>query len=875
MEKLVYMFEEGNAGLKNLLGGKGANLSEMINLGMPVPSGFTISTKACVDYYEKGEVLTDSLKEEILFALHKQERKSGKKLGDGKNPLLVSVRSGARVSMPGMMDTILNLGLNDKTVVALSNMSGNERFAHDCYRRFIQMFAEVALGVDGHHFEGIISGVKHKNNIKLDTELTTANLKEIITEYKAVVKEALGKEFPQDPIEQLFCAVKAVFASWENPRAVVYRKLNQIPSGWGTAVNIQEMVFGNLNEKSGTGVAFSRDPSTGENRIYGEFMFNAQGEDIVAGVRTPMPIEELKKYLPDIYEQFVNYAKRLENHYHDMQDMEFTVENGKLFLLQTRVGKRTASAALQIAVDLVSEGLKTKEEAILSLDARLLDTMLHRQFKTEALKNAKPVANGLPASPGAACGKVVLNSEEAKLLKEKKVKTLLVRLETSAKDIEGMTSAEGILTARGGMTSHAAVVARGLGVPCVVGCAGLIVHEKENYITLNGVRVNAGETISLDGATGNIYNEEITTDPAKISDNFARIMSWAKEIKKIGVRANADTPEDARVAVEFGAEGIGLVRTEHMFFKPDKILAIREMIVAKTLNEREKVLEKLLPMQMEDFIGIYKALNGLPCTIRLIDPPLHEFLPKEDADQKQLADIVGISRKELEEIIEDLSEFNPMMGHRGCRLAVTYPEIARMQTKAIILSALKVKQEFGIDVKPEIMIPLTCEEREYDYVKNEIVKSAKEILDKSDTKLHYTVGTMIEVPRAAIIADKLAERAEFFSFGTNDLTQMTFGFSRDDAGKFIPDYYTKKLLDFDPFVRVDERGVGELIKMTVSKAKQVNPNIKLGVCGEQGSNPESVEFFYKNGITYVSCSPYKIPMAILSGAIATLKNRPR
>ena len=873
MKKYVYSFSEGNASMRELLGGKGANLAEMKNLGMPVPSGFTISTEACTDYYDNGEKISDEIKSQIIEALKVQEKESGKKFGDETNPLLVSVRSGARVSMPGMMDTILNLGLNDKTVLVLAKNSNNERFAYDCYRRFIQMYGEVAMGVDGDRFERIIDKVKEQNNIKLDIELSVDALKQIISEYKITIKDALGYDFPQDPKEQLFGAVKAVFASWENPRAVVYRKLNQIPASWGTAVNIQEMVFGNLNEKSGTGVAFSRDPSSGEDKIYGEFMFNAQGEDIVAGVRTPLHIEELKNIMPEVYNQFVSYAKTLEKHYKDMQDMEFTVENGKLFLLQTRIGKRTAKAALQIAVDLVDEGLKTKEEALLSLDPRLLDTMLHQQFDDKELKKAKAVAQGLPASPGAACGKLVLNSDEAKLSKEKKVKTVLVRLETSAKDIEGMTSAEGILTARGGMTSHAAVVARGLGAPCVVGCEGLVVNEEEGYILLNGQRVNVDEKISVDGATGNVYIGEIKTVPAKISDNFAKVMDWAKEVKKIGVRANADTPQDTKTAVEFGAEGIGLVRTEHMFFKPNKILAIREMIVARNLAEREKALEKLLPMQMEDFVGIFEALNGLPCTIRLIDPPLHEFLPKELEDQKVLAKVAGISLDELQEIIKSLAEFNPMMGHRGCRLAVTYPEIAKMQTQAILLAAIKVKKENNIDVKPEIMIPLTCEEKELDYVKQIVEDTAKRVLEEAGICIDYKIGTMIEVPRATVIADRLAQRADFFSFGTNDLTQLTFGFSRDDAGKFISDYYSKKLLDYDPFVRVDEKGVGELIKMAVNKGRSVKPNLKIGVCGEQGSNPESVEFFYKNGISYVSCSPYRIPMAILSGAIATIKNK--
>ena len=873
MTKFVYMFNEGNASLKNLLGGKGANLAEMKNLGLPVPSGFTVSTEACQNYYDNGEKLSDEIKSQILEALKKQEKESNKKFGDSENPLLVSVRSGARVSMPGMMDTILNLGLNDVTVESLAKKSNNPRFAYDCYRRFIQMYGEVAMGVDGEKFEQVIDKTKQKYGVKQDIELNAGALKEIIDEYKQIVKQSLGYDFPQDPLEQLFGAVKAVFASWENERAVVYRKLNQIPSSWGTAVNIQEMVFGNLNENSGTGVAFSRDPSSGEDKIYGEFMFNAQGEDIVAGIRTPLHIEELANIMPEVYSKFVKYAKILEKHYKDMQDMEFTVENGKLFLLQTRNGKRTAKAALQIAVDMVNEGLKTKEEALLSLDPRLLDTMLHQQFDTEALKKAKPVASGLPASPGAACGKLVLTSDEAKASKANKIKTVLVRLETSAKDIEGMTSAEGILTARGGMTSHAAVVARGLGAPCVVGCEGLVVNEEEGYIVLNGTKVLKGETISVDGATGNVYIGAIPSLPVKMSDNFALVMEWAKQIKQIGVRANADTEQDTKVAVEFGAEGIGLVRTEHMFFKPNKILAIREMIVAQSLAERQKALDKLLPMQMEDFVGIFKQLNGLPCTIRLIDPPLHEFLPKDIEDKKILASSAQISLEDLEEIIKELTEFNPMMGHRGCRLAVTYPEIAKMQTQAIILAGIKVKRDFNIDVKPEIMIPLTCEEKELDYVKNIVENTAQRVLKEAGISMDYKIGTMIEVPRATIIADRLAQRAEFFSFGTNDLTQLTFGFSRDDAGKFINDYYSKKLLDYDPFVRIDEKGVGELIKMAVSKGRSVKPDLKIGICGEQGSNPESVEFFYKNGISYVSCSPYRIPMAILSGAIATIKNK--
>lgn len=871
MKKFVYLFNEGNAEMRDLLGGKGANLAEMSRLGLPVPSGFTVSTEACTNYYENNEALSNEIVAQIFDALKLQEEASGKKLGDLKNPLLVSVRSGARVSMPGMMDTILNLGLNDQTVETLSALSKKPRFAYDCYRRFIQMFGEVAMGVDSNGFEKIIDEIKQQNGFKLDLELGVDELKEIIKRYKSLIKSELGVEFPQEPKEQLIQAVTAVFRSWNNPRAIVYRRINDIPESWGTAVTVQQMVFGNLNDLSGTGVAFSRNPTSGENQIYGEFMWNAQGEDIVSGARTPLPIEKLNEKLPEVYKQFVFIAKELEKHYKDMQDMEFTIENGELFLLQTRIGKRTAQASLQIAVDLVSEGLKTRDEAILSLDPKLMDTLLHKQFLPESLKSHTVVAKGLPASPGAASGQLVLNSDTAKELKKKNIKTVLVRLETSAKDIEGMTTSEGILTGRGGMTSHAAVVARGLGAPCVVGCSTLFVNEEEGYVLFGSKRVNAGELISIDGSTGNVYLGEIETTPAKLSENFSTILSWCNSVKKIGVRANADTPTDTKVAMSFGADGVGLVRTEHMFFKADKIIAIREMIVATTLEERQKALDKLYLLQRADFEGIFTEANGKPVTIRLIDPPLHEFLPKEEIEQEKLAKDLNISLQQLQETINGLQEFNPMMGHRGCRLAVTFPEIAVMQTRAIIDSAISVTEAKGLKILPEIMIPLVVDVKEFNYVKQICVSTAEEILKGSKTKIEYKIGTMIETPRATIVADELAKEADFFSFGTNDLTQLTFGFSRDDSGKFIDAYYEKHILDHDPFVRIDEHGVGKLIDNTIKMARSVKPNFKIGVCGEQGSNGDSIKFFLKEGVSYVSCSPYRVPLAILSSAIASLK----
>lgn len=870
-KKYVYMFSEGNANMRELLGGKGANLAEMTNLGMPVPTGYTISTEACVAYFKNGNKISDEILEQIMQGLKKQEEISGKKFGDEKNPLLVSVRSGARVSMPGMMDTILNLGLNDKTTEVLASLSGKEWWAYDCYRRLIQMFGEVAMGADENGFEKIIETAKQKQGVKLDKDLSVESLKVVIDQYKKYIKEQVGVEFPQDPISQLYMAVEAVFKSWQNDRAVIYRRMNDIPEEWGTAVNIQEMVFGNLNDRSGTGVAFSRNPSDGENKLYGEFMWNAQGEDIVSGARTPLPIQSLSETMPEVYNQFVDYVKKLELHYKDMQDMEFTIENGKLFFLQTRNGKRTAMASLNIAVDLVNEGISTKERVIKALDPKLIDTLLHNQFDPVAVKKLTPMAEGLAASPGACFGQVVFTADRAKELAKENIKTILIRQETSPKDIEGMQICEGVLTARGGMTSHAAVVARGLGEPCVVGCSALQVFEEENYCMFGDKKIVEGDVVSLDGSTGKIYLGEVATIPASISGNFKVVMDWCKEIKKIGVRANADTPTDVHNAIMFGAEGVGLVRTEHMFFKSEKILPMRQMIVARNLEERQKALAKLLVLQKEDFVGIYRELKGLPATIRLIDPPLHEFLPHTEDEQQILADACGMKFEDLVEIVNSLAEFNPMMGHRGCRLAVTFPEIAVMQTRAIMEAAIQVSREQNIPVEPEIMIPLVSSIKEYLFVKDIVVKTAEEVINEQNYPVHYKIGTMIETPRAAIISKQLAENADFFSFGTNDLTQLSFGFSRDDAGKFINDYYDKKILEHDPFVRLDEEGVGELIKLTTKNARGVKPEFKIGVCGEQGSNADSVKFLYDSGVTYVSCSPYRVPIAILAGAIASIK----
>ena len=870
-KKYVYMFSEGNANMRELLGGKGANLAEMTNLGMPVPTGYTISTEACVAYFKNGNKISEEILAQIMQGLKKQEEISGKKFGDEKNPLLVSVRSGARVSMPGMMDTILNLGLNDKTTEVLASLSGKEWWAYDCYRRLIQMFGEVAMGADENGFEKIIEAAKQKQGVKLDKDLSVESLKVVIDGYKKYIKEQVGVEFPQEPISQLYMAVEAVFKSWQNDRAVIYRRMNDIPEEWGTAVNIQEMVFGNLNDRSGTGVAFSRNPSNGENKLYGEFMWNAQGEDIVSGARTPLPIESLNETMPEVYKQFVDYVKKLELHYKDMQDMEFTIENGKLFFLQTRNGKRTAMASLNIAVDLVNEGISTKERVIKALDPRLIDTLLHNQFDPAAVKKLTPMAEGLAASPGACFGQVVFTADRAKELAKENIKTILIRQETSPKDIEGMQICEGVLTARGGMTSHAAVVARGLGEPCVVGCSVLQVFEEENYCLFGDKKIVEGDVISLDGSTGKIYFGEVATIPASISGNFKVVMDWCKEIKKIGVRANADTPTDVHNAIMFGAEGVGLVRTEHMFFKSEKILPMRQMIVARNLEERQKALAKLLVLQKEDFVGIYRELKGLPATIRLIDPPLHEFLPHSEDEQQILADACGMKFEDLVDIVNSLAEFNPMMGHRGCRLAVTFPEIAVMQTRAIMEAAIQVSREQNIPVEPEIMIPLVSSIKEYLFVKDIVVKTAEEVIKEQNYPVHYKIGTMIETPRAAIISEQLAENADFFSFGTNDLTQLSFGFSRDDAGKFINDYYDKKILEHDPFVRLDEEGVGELIKLTTRNARGVKPDFKIGVCGEQGSNADSVKFLYDNGVSYVSCSTYRVPIAILAGAIASIK----
>ncbi len=870
--KYVYMFSEGNANMRELLGGKGANLAEMTNLGLPVPQGFTISTEACTKYYEDGEKINDQIVGQIMEALAKAEKINGKKFGDNKNPFLVSVRSGARASMPGMMDTILNLGLNDVSVEGLAKQTNNPRFAYDSYRRFIQMFSDVVMGLDKAKFERVLDDIKEKKGVKLDTELDASDLKEIVKTFKAFYKKEMKADFPQDPKTQLLEAVKAVFRSWENPRAIVYRRMNDIPSSWGTAVNVQAMVFGNMGEDSGTGVAFTRNPSTGEKKLYGEYLMNAQGEDVVAGVRTPQPISALKTQNPALYKQFEQIATTLENHYKDMQDMEFTIERGKLFMLQTRNGKRTAQAALKVAVDLVSEGMITEQEALLKIDPKQLDALLHPQFDASAVKKAKVIATGLPASPGSACGKVVFTAERATELKAQGNKVVLVRLETSPEDIEGMHASEGVLTVRGGMTSHAAVVARGMGTACVAGCGDIKINEKEKFFTVGDRKFCEGDYISLDGSTGNVYGEEIKTVPASLSGNFGIIMKWADKYRALKVRTNADTPKDAQQAYKFGAEGIGLCRTEHMFFDPDRIPAVREMIVSKTVEQRKKALAKLLPMQRKDFIGLYKAMEGLPVTIRFLDPPLHEFVPHDDKDIKELAKDMGLSFKELKQTIEDLHEFNPMMGHRGCRLAVTYPEIAEMQTQAVIEAALAVKKQKGYNIVPEIMIPLVCEVKELKYVKDVVTSTADKLIAKSGVDMKYHVGTMIEIPRAALLADEIAKEAEFFSFGTNDLTQMTFGFSRDDAGKFLNEYYSKKIFESDPFAKLDQEGVGKLVKMAATLGKQTRPDIKLGICGEHGGDPSSIDFCHRAGLTYVSCSPFRVPIARLAAAQANINN---
>lgn len=872
-KQFVYLFNEGNASMKNLLGGKGANLAEMTSLGIPVPQGFTVTTEACNKYYEDGKLISQDIINEIYEKLKVLEEETGKKFGSVTNPLLVSVRSGARVSMPGMMDTILNLGLNDDSVEALAKLTNNERFAYDSYRRFIQMFSDVVMGVEKRLFEDLIDKVKAKKGVYFDTDLDANDLKELVLEFKNLYKKEKNEDFPTDPKVQLIEAITAVFRSWDNPRAIVYRRLNDIPGEWGTAVNVQQMVFGNKGETSGTGVAFSRNPATGENKIYGEYLMNAQGEDVVAGIRTPQPISKLEEQNPKIYNQFVNIVNKLEKHYRDMQDMEFTIEDGVLYFLQTRNGKRTAQAALKIAVDLVNENMLSKEEAILKVEPKQLDTLLHPTFDMENLKTVKAVAKGLPASPGAACGKIAFTAEEAKERNGNGEKVVLVRLETSPEDIEGMIASEGILTVRGGMTSHAAVVARGMGTCCVAGCSSIKVNENNRTLEINGNLLTDNDYISIDGSTGNVYSGEVKTVSPEITGYFATFMGWADEIRKLGVRTNADTPKDTRQAIHFGAEGIGLCRTEHMFFAEDRIAAVREMIVAKSLEQREKALNKILPMQREDFIKMYEELQGKPANIRLLDPPLHEFLPTEEQDIVALAKEMNIKVDDLRNTINDLHEFNPMMGHRGCRLDVSYPEIAKMQTRAIIEAAICVKKGKGYDVKPEIMIPLVGEIKELKYVKDLIVKEATSIIEESGIDLEYKIGTMIEIPRAAITADEIAKEAEFFSFGTNDLTQMTFGFSRDDAGNFLKDYYDKKIYEQDPFAKLDQKGVGSLIKVAIEKAKSTRPNLKLGVCGEHGGDPSSVEFFHNVGLDYVSCSPFRVPVARLAAAQAQVKNK--
>lgn len=870
MKKYVYMFNEGNADMKNLLGGKGANLAEMTNLGLPIPRGFTVTTEACIKYYEDGQAISKNIEEEILSKLKELENMTGKKLGSVDNPLLVSVRSGARISMPGMMDTVLNLGLNEKVLEHFRN--NNERFAYDSYRRFIQMFSDVVMEIDKSLFEEEIDKIKAEKQVKLDTELTTEDLKELVVKFKKIYKEKIGQNFPEDPYIQLIEAVKAVFRSWNNPRAITYRKLNDIPGDWGTAVNVQEMVFGNLGETSGTGVAFTRNPATGENKLFGEYLMNAQGEDVVAGIRTPQPIETLKKVNEEAYDDFCTYATKLEKYFRDMQDLEFTIENGKLFILQTRSGKRTATAALKIAVDLVAEKLIDEKEALLRIDANQLNQVLHPNFDNDALKKAEKIATGLPASPGAATGKVVFTAERAVELHKKGEKELiLVRLETSPEDIEGMNICKGVLTVRGGMTSHAAVVARGMGTCCVAGCGEITVNEEEKYfLDKKGNKYEEGKYISLDGMTGNVYGEKIDTVDASVTGNFATIMEWADKYRKLEVRANADIPRDAKQAFEFGAEGIGLCRTEHMFFETDRIFAMREMIVARTLEQRKKALAKLLPMQRCDFEGLFRVMNGYPVTIRLLDPPLHEFVPKVKEEVEKLAEDMGMKTQELEDIISDLHEFNPMMGHRGCRLSVTYPEITKMQVRAILEAALTVQKE-GTKVVPEIMIPLIGDVKELKYVKKLITDEAEEVFKDKKDSVKYMIGTMIEIPRAALLAGEIAKEVEFFSFGTNDLTQLTFGFSRDDAGKFLNEYYSKKIYDQDPFQRIDEEGVGKLVQMASWCGREQNEKLELGICGEHGGNPASVEFCHKSGLNYVSCSPFRVPIARLAAAQAAIK----
>lgn len=873
MTKWVYLFKEGKADMKNLLGGKGANLAEMTNLGLPIPQGFIVTTEACTDYYKSGKMIQDEIKNQIFDSLRKLEETENKKFGDTENPLLVSVRSGARASMPGMMDTILNLGLTDVVVEGFAKKTGNPRFAYDSYRRFIQMFSDVVMEIPKSKFERVLDEIKEKKGYKADSDMTADDLKEVIAQFKALYKQELGSDFPQEPREQLIEAVTAVFRSWDNPRAIYYRRMNDIPGDWGTAVNVQAMVFGNLGDTSGTGVAFTRNPSTGEALIYGEYLINAQGEDVVAGIRTPNPISHLEEDMPEVYKEFMRIANLLEDHYRDMQDMEFTIEDKKLYFLQTRSGKRTAHAALQIACDLVDEGKITKEEAIKRIDAKSLDQMLHPGFDTKVLKASKPIGSALPASPGAAAGKVYFTAEDAKKAGERGERVILVRLETSPEDIEGMHASKGILTVRGGMTSHAAVVARGMGVACVSGCAEININEAGKYFTLGGATIKEGDYISLDGSAGNIYLGDIPTVEAGISGNFNRIMEWADEIRTLKVRTNADTPADAANAIKFGAEGIGLTRTEHMFFEPDRIPKIRKMILSKTAEAREAALEELIPFQKQDFKGIYEVMEGRPVTIRFLDPPLHEFVPTATADIEALAKEMKLTFDEVKATCDSLHEFNPMMGHRGCRLAVTYPEIARMQTRAVMEAAIEVKNEKGFNIVPEIMIPLVGEKKELKFVKDVVVETAETVKKEMGSDIEYHVGTMIEIPRACLLADEIAEEADFFSFGTNDLTQMTFGFSRDDAGNFLDAYYENKIYESDPFARLDQDGVGQLVKMAAEKGRATKPNLKLGICGEHGGDPSTVEFCHNVGLNYVSCSPFRVPIARLAAAQAAINNK--
>ena len=875
MTKYVYLFREGDASMKNLLGGKGANLAEMTNIGLPVPQGFTVTTEACTRYYADGKTIAPEIEQQIYDALAITEKEAGKKFGDMENPFLVSVRSGSRASMPGMMDTILNLGLNDVAVQGLARLTGNERFAYDSYRRFIQMFSDVVMEVDKQKFHHALEAVKQEQGAKGDTDLTADDLKEVVRRYKKIYRDAKGEDFPQDPKQQLMGAIQAVFRSWDNPRAIYYRRMNDIPGDWGTAVNVQGMVFGNMGEDSGTGVAFTRNPSTGESKLYGEYLMNAQGEDVVAGIRTPHPMADMEVDMPELYNQFIEYATKLEKHYRDMQDMEFTIEKGKLYMLQTRSGKRTAASAVKIAVDLVNEGMITEEEAVLKVEPRQLDTLLHPNFDANALKTAENIATGLPASPGAAAGELYFTAHEAAAAGKAGKSVILLRDETTPEDIEGMDLARGILTARGGMTSHAAVVARGMGRPAVVGCGALIINEEKKTLTVGGKTYHEGDNVSLDGSTGKVYAGLVPTVETTVTGDFATLMGWADKARTLKVRTNADTPRDTQQAVDFGAEGIGLCRTEHMFFEASRVKAMREMILADNAEQRKAALNKILPVQQKDFEEMYIALDGRPMTVRYLDPPLHEFLPQESmtAEIAEIAKELNTTSEKIVEKIGQLHEFNPMMGHRGCRLAVTFPEIAEMQTRAVLQAALKVRKEKGIDVKPEIMIPLVGTVKELKFVKEIVLDTAEKIFSEQGEKIEFQVGTMIEIPRACVVADEIAKEAEFFSFGTNDLTQMTFGFSRDDAGKFLDAYYDNKILESDPFARLDQEGVGELVKMAVEKGRQGRPNIKLGICGEHGGDPSTVEFCHNVGLNYVSCSPFRVPIARLAAAHAAIKEK--